>query len=196
MESAQGIKLTNSYNRSKIHPHKFALYVSMASIMMMFAGLTSAFVVRRAAGNWLEFYMPREFYISAAVIVASSICLHLSVRSFKRGSAAGYKLFMILAMICGIAFVGLQYSGWLTLDAGGIAVDGNPSGSFVYAISGLHVAHVVGGIAVLLVCVLRAFTVPYKRTERRLIRLELSAIYWHFVDILWLYLLFFMIWQM
>ncbi len=190
------IKLTNSYNRSKLHPHKFALYVSLASIIMMFAGLTSAFVVRRAAGNWLEFYMPNQFYYSAVVIVLSSLSVHFSIRAYKKGNEALYKLFMILAAILGFSFMILQYQGWLTLDAGGIAIDGNPSGSFVYAISGLHAAHVLGGIAVLLVCVLRAFTTTFKVTERRLIRLEISAIYWHFVDILWLYLLFFMIWQM
>ena len=196
MENTSGIQLTNSYNRSKLHPHKFALYVSLASIIMMFAGLTSAFVVRRASGNWLEFYMPNQFYISAVVIVLSSLSVHLSIRAFKNKNETLYRLLMALAMILGISFMVLQYQGWLTLDAGGVVIDGNPSGSFVYAISGLHAAHVLGGITVLTVCFMRAFTTDFKLTEKRLIRLELSAIYWHFVDALWLYLLFFMIWQM
>ncbi len=188
--------LTVSNNRrNKIHPWIFALLAGCASILMMFASLTSAYVVRHAAGNWLEFSMPTIFFVSAAVMVASSIVLHFSYISFKNGNEKMYKLLLIIGSILGVLFLVTQYMGWMDLNAMGVFLDGNPSGSFVYAISGLHAAHVLGGIATLIMALVHAFGLKFKVTDKRKTRFQLTLIYWHFVDILWIYLLCFMIFQ-
>lgn len=181
--------------RNKIHPWKFALWAACASILMMFASLTSAYVVRHAAGNWLEFPMPTIFYISAVIMIASSIALHYSYAFFKKGNEKMYKLLLVIGSILGLTFLVAQYMGWTALTDMGIFLDGNPSGSFIYAISGLHAAHVLGGIAVLSLALIRAFALKFKVTELRKTRFELTLTYWHFVDILWLYLLFFFTFQ-
>ncbi|MEY4134039.1 MAG: cytochrome c oxidase subunit 3 [Saprospiraceae bacterium] len=183
------------YSRSGIHPKKFALLLACASMVMMFAGLTSAYLVRQAAGNWLEFQLPVIFAVSTGVILMSSILLHTSYRSFCNGAAGSYRWMLAAATLLGVTFLVLQYQGWLALERIGIALSTNPSGSFVYAISGIHAAHVLGGIAALLVAVLHAFSLPYKVTQQRKLRFELTLIYWHFVDLLWVYLFVFLLMQ-
>lgn len=184
------------FNRSRIHPKKFGLMLACASIIMMFAGLTSAYLVRQAAGNWLEFQLPVLFSINTGLMVASSIVLHFAYMGFRKGREKQYKNLLLLALIMGVAFLVLQYQGWKALQAIGVDLATNPSSSFIYVISGIHAAHVLGGVAALLVATMHAFSLPVKVTEARKLRFELTLIYWHFVDFLWVYLfVFFMIQQ-
>lgn len=184
-----------NYVRNKIHPKKFALLVACASIMMMFAALTSAYMVRKAGGNWLEFPMPSIFLVSTVVIVLSSVTLHLAYIAFKRGNEALYKGFLVGTFGLGITFLILQYQGWLALSGIGIELTTNPSGSFVYALSGIHAAHILGGITALIIALLHAFSLKYQVTPTRTLRLEMTMTYWHFVDILWVYLFIFFLIQ-
>lgn len=186
---------TGGYNRSRIHPQKFTLLVACASIVMMFAAFTSAYIVRKAAGNWLEFELPNLFYISTAVLIASSLALHGSYWQYKRKNERGYKGLMIAGFLLGMSFIVLQWEGWQALQAIGAGLRTNPSSSFVYVISGVHAAHVLGGIAVLSVALIHAFGLPFKLTRRRKLRFEMTLIYWHFVDLLWIYLLVFFVLQ-
>lgn len=186
----------NTLGRNKIHPQTFALLVACASIMMMFAAWTSAFLVRQAAGNWLEFNLPQVFTLSTVVILLSSATLHVSYRAFLKGNEKVYQYGLVAAAILGCVFLYTQYRGWLALASIGVELTTNPSGSFVYVFSYVHAAHVVGGIAILLLAVLHAFTLGLKVTPKRKHRFELSMIYWHFVDLLWVYLFFFLMTQM
>ncbi len=182
---------TTDYRRNRMHPKKFALLIACASILMMFAAFTSAYIVRQAAGNWLEFRLPDLFYLNTGVILLSSLSLHSSYLAFKRGKTRMYRLFLVGALMLGMAFLVLQYQGWQALTAIGVELTTNPSGSFVYVISGVHAAHILGGIAVLLVAILHAFVLQHRVTPARKLRFELTLIYWHFVDLLWVYLLVF-----
>ena len=177
---------------NKVHPKKLALWVGLVSLVMMFTALTSAFIVRRAAGNWLEFSIPSIFYVNTLVIVGSSLTLHAAYVAFKREAALAYKSLLGLTFVLGIAFVILQYVGWQDLAASGVPLKINPSGDFVYAISGLHAVHVIGGIAILTVALVMAFVLPMRATPARKLRLELTMTYWHFVDLLWIYLIVFL----
>ena len=179
--------------RNRIHPHRFALYISFASIIMMFGALTSAYIVKHAAGNWLEYKMPSIFYISTAVLLLSSVCLHYSYSSFTRQLEKKYKLFLLLAFILGVSFVVLQYYGWQSLYGAGLDLKVNVSGSFLYLITGLHALHILGGIAAISVAIIHAFSLPFIVTEKRRNRFQLVLHYWHFVDILWIYLLAFLL---
>ncbi len=180
------------YNRNKIHPQKFALLVSCASIVMLFAALTSAYVVRQAAGNWLEFPMPTYFIYSTFILLTSSLSLHFSYKGYLADRNTQYKSLLLVTFILGIFFVYLQYKGWLALVSLGVELGTNPSGSFLYVLSGLHAAHILGGLAALFVAILHAFILPYEVTAKRKLRFEMTQIYWHFVDILWIYLIVFL----
>ena len=124
-------------------------------------------------------------------MLLSSVAIHSSYIAFKKGSEFLYKTLLIVSFILGLAFVILQYQGWLDLTAIGVELTGNPAGSFIYVISVLHAAHGWGGIAALITAMVFAFALPYKKTLRRLNRFKLVVNYWHFVDLLWIYLYWF-----
>ena len=187
--------LVYQQSRSKIHPKLFGLIVACASIVMMFVALTSAYLVRQAAGNWLEYPIPQIFYGSTIILLASSLTLHLSYRSYVRGKESPYKRYLIATLLLGILFLICQYLGWIELISNGVMLDGNPAGSFFYVISGLHAAHIIGGITSLIIAIGHAFGLKFKVTGERKLRFSLVLLYWHFVDFLWLYLLLFLIIQ-
>lgn len=181
--------------RNKIHPWKFALWLGCGSILMMFAAWTSAYIVRQAAGNWLEFQLPNIFFQNTIVILLSSIALQGSYVAFKKNNELIYKSLLIFAAILGFLFVCLQYVGWTELRNIGVALRTNPSGDFIYVLTAFHALHVLGGLGVLTVAAVHAFALKFKPTAKRLLRFELTLTYWHFVDFLWIYLLVFLVLQ-
>lgn len=177
--------------KSKIDPKFFTLLIACASIFMMFAGLTSAYVVRQAGGNWLEFTLPDSFTYSTIIIIISSVFLHFSYFSINKGKEASYKIFLVVAFIMGLFFLVLQYYGWTQMENMGIMFIGNLSGSFVYVISAVHAAHVLGGIGALAMAMIHALSLDFFVNDKRRNRFKITVTYWHFVDILWLYLFLF-----
>jgi cytochrome c oxidase subunit III len=175
--------------RNKIPSKLFALWVGCAGIGMMFAAFTSAYIVRQGAGNWLEFELPNQFYLSAFTIVASSLVLHFAYWSYKNKWTKAYRIGLVVVFLLGLLFLVLQYSGWLALYDIGVALNTNPSGSFVYVISGVHAAHLLAGLAIILVALIHSLALPHKVTNQRLLRFKLTFTYWHFMGGLWLYLL-------
>ncbi|HEY1032184.1 MAG TPA: cytochrome c oxidase subunit 3 [Flavipsychrobacter sp.] len=172
--------------RRKIHPHKFALWVAMGSIAMMFAGLTSAYIVRQAQGNWVYYHLPNVFTISTVAILLSSVTMILGVRAFKQRKMPQYRVLVTATLVLGILFMALQWVGFKQLYASNVRVDGNPSESFLFIIAGLHLLHIAGGIIALLIVFFRAFRTHVKVYNTT--GLEIVASYWHFVDVLWIYL--------
>jgi len=179
--------------RNRVHPWMFALWVSFASIIMMFGALTSAYIVKSSAGEWLEFPIPSEFFISTAVLLLSSVTLHIAYHSFKNERELPYKVLLPVSFVLGIVFVTMQFYGWNALFAMGVDLKANVSGSFFYLISGLHAAHILGGVAAITVAIIHAFSLPFIVTEKRKLRFRLVLHYWHFVDILWIYLFAFLL---
>ncbi len=183
--------MTNN-QRTRMHPHKFLLWVGLGSIVMMFAGLTSAVIVRSNQANWLQFNLPDIFWYSTIVIICSSLTMHLSLKAFKVREMKRYRSLITLTMFLGVLFGVLQFIGFLSLDSSGIHLLGqgsNPSASFLLVITGLHVLHVLGGVIALFVIFLRAYN--SKSKNYNVMPVEIAATYWHFVDILWIYLFIF-----
>lgn len=177
--------------RNKIHPHKFTLWMGIGSIVMMFAGLTSAYIVKRNQANWISFELPAFFWYSTAAIIVSSLTIYLARRSFMNREMAKYKMLMMLTLLLGILFIALQVLGFKQLWANGITLQGTVSYSFLYVIVGLHAAHVIGGIIALAVMYGKTFS--RKIRTYNLVPVELVSTYWHFVDLLWIYLLVFLL---
>lgn len=173
----------------RIHPHKFMLWLAIGSICMMFAGLTSAYIVKKNQSNFLEFDLPTIFWYSTAIILISSLTIFLAEKNFKAKNSS-YKMFVSITAIFGIIFTYMQIAGFKNLESHGIQLTGfgsNAAASFILVIVGLHMLHVIGGVIALIVLFFRAnFT--NRVTE---ISLNIASTYWHFVDILWIYLLIF-----
>jgi cytochrome c oxidase subunit 3 len=175
--------------QKKIHPHKFTMWVAIGSILMMFAGLTSAFIVKSNQAGWQEVVMPKIFWISTTAILLSSITMQMALRSFKQREMNQYRLLIGITLILGIVFVLLQWTGFQQLWAQRITFKGSGAGQFLYVIFGLHALHVLGGVIVLIVMFIKAFVGKIKLYSS--VPVEVAATYWHFVDILWIYLLIF-----
>lgn len=174
----------------RIHPKKFALWMAMLSMIMLFSALTSAYIVQKASSDWLQFPLPQQFFYSTAVILSCSIVLHVAYKAFVDKNYQLYKLLLSLGFGLAVSFVALQYSGWLILNEMGVFVYTNQSSSFFVLLVGVHALHVFGGIAALLISwifAMRKNTMEW--SQKGQLRLELTCTYWHFVDVLWLYLL-------
>lgn len=177
--------------RNKIHPLKFTLWLGIGSILMMFAGLTSAYIVKRNQANWTSFELPVAFWYSTAAIISSSIVLMMASKAFAERSMSRYRVLIGCTLGLGVLFIVLQAIGFSQLWKTGITLTGNVSFSFLYVIVGLHAAHVIGGIIALLVMLLKAFSTRTRNYSA--VPVELISTYWHFVDILWIYLLIFLL---
>lgn len=179
----------------KIHPHKFTLWVAMGSIVMMFAALTSAYIVKKNQSSWLEFDLPRLFWYSTFTILLSSVTIHLAVKAFKAREMSRYRTLITVTAVLGVLFIALQWLGFSDLESRSIALVGaksNSAASFLFVITGLHMVHVLGGVIALLVIFIRAYAVKVKNYSS--LPIELVGTYWHFVDILWIYLFLFYNW--
>lgn len=174
-----------------MNPLKFATWLFIVSIVMIFASLTSAYVVRRGEGNWLEFDLPSLFYINSAILLLSSVTMHLAYLQAKKDNFALLKTYISLTFGLGIVFLVLQFYAWGQLVDNKVFFVGNPAGSFVYVLSGLHGAHIVAGLIFLAIVFIMVF--QDKIHSKKMLWIEICTTFWHFLDGLWLYLFFFLI---
>jgi len=174
---------------NKMNPVKFTLWVAIGSICMMFAALTSAYIVKKNQGNFLEFDFPTIFMVSTIAIVVSSGTMHLALKAFREKQSAKYRNMILITLVLGVAFLVMQILGFKDLQANHIALTGqlsNPSASFFLVIVGLHLLHILGGVIALLIRM-------FKKVEKDTLNsVEMVATYWHFVDFLWIYLFIFL----
>jgi len=179
----------------RIHPHKFMMWIAIGSLCMMFAGLTSAYIVKRNQTKWQDFDLPVVFYYSTLVIILSSVSIYLALKSFKAREMGRYKVLMALTATLGVLFAVLQLEGFSYLNSHGIKLLGegsNSAASFLFVIISLHVLHVFGGVIALLIIFVRSYSRKVKNYNS--LPIEIVSTYWHFVDFLWIYLLLFFIW--
>lgn len=174
-----------------MNPKKFILWLFIVSVVMLFASQTSAYLVRRAEGNWVEFDIPRIFWYSTIVLVVSSLSMQWAYWSAKKDNFANLRTAISITFVLGLVFLWMQFEGWKELVAMNVYFVGNPSGSFFYVFTGLHGFHLISGLIVLLVALVSAFRL--KVHAKSLNQIEICATYWHFLDILWVYLFFFLL---
>ena len=171
---------------------KQMLWIAMISMTMMFAGLTSAYVVSRAREDWVSFELPSAFYLSTILILLSSLSFVLAKRSLISGNHSRSNLFLGLTLVLGLAFVFYQFNGFNQLIEAGLYTTGpesNVASSFLYVITAAHLLHIFAGIIVLIRVIYK--NVQHRYTVEDHLGLSLAAIFWHFVDALWIYLFLF-----
>ncbi len=166
------------------------MWLFIVTVVMIFASLTSAYIVRQAEGNWFEFQLPPIFYINSGIILLSSFTMHWAYLSAKKNNLEMVKLGVGLTTFLGLAFVVAQYFAWGELVKIDVFFVGNPSGSFLYVLTGLHAAHLISGVIFLIVVLFATFN--YKVHSKNLTQIEMCTTYWHFLDGLWLYLFLFL----
>jgi cytochrome c oxidase subunit III len=166
------------------------LFVLLAASTMAFAAFTSAFVVRRGLSDmddWTGVHYPKILFLNTAILLASSFVLDLSRRALKRGDRSKFNFWWSAATALGLLFLGGQVAAWYQLNQAGVFVSTNPASSFFYVLTAAHAFHLIGGVVALLyvdVQALRLRLGPAKRTA-----IDVTAIFWHFLDGLWLFLM-------
>ncbi len=170
---------------------KQLLWIGIGSIVMFFAGLTSAYVVRKPEGNWVEFLLPEWFLYSTIIIVLSSMTLILAKRRINVHKVSSNLI--LGTFFLGIIFSYFQFRGWQELTNQGVFLTGegsNVSGSFLYVITLSHLIHLIGGLIAILITAIK--TRAGKYSSQDCLGLDLTSIYWHFVGLLWIYLFVFL----
>lgn len=187
--------LTQGTDQEKMsRAKKMMLWFGIVSLIMSFAGWTSAFIVSSTRKDWLsDFVLPHPFLISVFVIIASSITLVLSKRALKDNKLQTATTFLLLTFALGIYFIVNQFNGFNEIVAQGYHFTGptsNVTMSYIFLIAFVHVLHVVVGLICLLVVLVNQFRKKY--SPQNMLGFELASTFWHFVDILWVYLFFFL----
>ena len=174
-----------------MNPRKFILWLFVVSIIMLFAAMTSAYLVRRAEGNWLEYDIPSVFMYSSLILVISSLTMHWAYLAAKKDNFDSLRISISITFVLGAIFLYMQFQGWVELVNENVFFVGNPAGSFMYIFTGLHGFHLISGLIVLVFALIAAFRLRIH--AKSLEQIEIAATYWHFLDILWLYLFFFLV---
>lgn len=173
---------------------KFSLWLGMIGMFMMFAALSSGFIVYTQGGvdKGLKTLLPTQFIYSTIVIVLSSVTMQLAYRSAKRLEFKQQITWLVATILLGVAFFFIQIEAWGILTARGVYfINTNASQSFIYIFTGMHLAHILGGIIVLLRALIgKLKNIPHINNT---FRMELATLFWHFLGVLWIYIYVFLL---
>jgi cytochrome c oxidase subunit 3 len=169
--------------------YRLGMCFALTGIVMLFAAFTSALVVRKGMSfDWVSFSVPPILWLNAFVLMASSATLELSRRSLSAGSAKEFIRWLSATVVLGLGFLGGQLVAWRELASRGIYLGTNPGSSFFYVLTAAHGIHLLGGVVALAYVVSRARRIALGRARRTPV--DVTAIYWHFMDALWIYVFF------
>jgi len=178
--------------RFKADRYRIGVLVGIASILMMFTALASALIVRsglHTSVDWRGGQMPTFVYVSTGLIVLSSLTFMRAKSSLKHSEEAGYRLWLTVTLLLGLGFLAAQVLAWRQLVSAGVYLASNPHSAFFYVLTGLHAIHLAGGILALayLHWFVRRARGPEADLKRRALT-DVVGIYWHFMDVLWVFL--------
>ena len=185
------ISLNEPKNTLSMHPKKFALWLFLVSVSMIFAALTSAYIVKQGEGNWLQYNLPSIFWVNTAIIILSSVTMQLAYRSAKRDRISGIKIYMSITSLLGLFFLIGQYYSWTALVDREVFFVGNPSGTFIYVFTGVHALHLISGVLYLIYNLFQSFKL--KIHSKKMLNMDMCSTYWHFLGGLWVYLFIFLL---
>jgi cytochrome c oxidase subunit 3 len=175
-----------------MNPKKFAMWLFLASIGMLFAAWTSAYIVRRAEGNWIYYELPSIFWANSGIILLSSVTMIIAHRAAKRDHPRTLKTALLLTILLGTAFLAGQVLAARDLIAiSAYFTGGNPSSSFIYVLGGFHGLHIIS--AIIFVLIVYRSASQNRINSHRMTQLELCTTYWHFLGGLWIYLFIFLL---
>jgi cytochrome c oxidase subunit III len=177
-----------------MHPKKFALWLFIVSVVMLFGAWTSAYIVKRGEPGWSSFELPGQFWASSAIIILSSITMVWAQWSAKKDNLEQTKTALGITTLLGVSFLVTQWLGWQKMVEMNYYFAGsasNSSSSFIYVLTGFHGLHIISGLIVLMLALIAAFR--YKVHSKNMLRMELCSTYWHFLGGLWLYLFVFLL---
>jgi cytochrome c oxidase subunit III len=171
--------------------YKLGMLVALVAILMMFVALTSAYIIRSISGDFRPFPAPALLWLSTSVLIISSISFEFARRALKRDNLGSYNRWLLITLLLGLVFLGLQAMVWSQLVSLGVYMSTNPHSSFFYILTGTHALHLLGGISGLVYLFVKSGRTDFVYTKSMKERMTLNwvvGIYWHFMDALWIYL--------
>ena len=177
-----------------MNPKKFALWLFIVSVIMLFGAWTSAYIVKRGEPGWSSFELPNQFWVNTVIILISSVTMVWAQRAAKKDQLEQTKIALGLTTLLGVAFLVGQWLAWgkmVEMNYYFAGSGSNSSSSFIYVLTGFHGLHIISGVVVLLIALIATFR--YKVHSCNMLRLELCSTYWHFLGGLWLYLFVFLL---
>ena len=181
-------------------PFRFMVWLGIASSVMLFTVMLVIYIIRRSASDWTDVKLPNVFLLSTIAVVLSSLTLHNANLAFRHERFDSYRSNMGTTLVLGTLFILLQGWGWWQMIRSGIGLTGNPSGSFVYIISGIHLLHILIGLIFIVIALAEALrrrpyidSFVYSVNPPNQLKIRLITLYWHFVDVLWIVLFIFLI---
>lgn len=186
-------ELTAPNNKVRsMHPHRFAMWLFLVTVIMIFIALSSAYIVKKSMSDWQYIDFPNMFKWTSVIIVLSSVSMHFAYLSAKKNNIKNIRISLIVTSVLAITFVVGQFMAWGQLVADhNYFSGGNAASSFIYVFTGLHLVHLAGAIIFLIVVLSNSF--QYKIHSKNLLRIELCTTFWHFLGGLWIYLYLFLI---
>lgn len=172
--------------------YRIGMWVGLAGILMLFIALTSAYIVRGVPAlsggdsDWLPLEMPRVLWFTTGVLLLSSVTIEFARRALKRNEYAAFKKWISYTTLFGVAFLAGQVMAWRQLAGQGVFINSHPHSSFFYLLTSLHGVHLLGGVIALAYVTVAAFRMRIGFKRRTAV--DVTAIYWHFMDGLWIYL--------
>lgn len=181
-------------------PFRFMVWLGIASSVLLFTVVLAVYIIRRSASDWTDVKLPNVFLLSTIAIVLSSLTLRNANQAFRHERFDSYRTNMGTTLVLGTLFILLQGWGWRQMIQSGIGLTGNPSGSFVYIISGIHLLHILIGLIFIVIALAEALrrrpyidSFVYSVNPPNQLKIKLITLYWHFVDVLWIVLFIFLI---
>lgn len=174
-----------------MHPKKFALWLFIVTVVMIFAAFTSAHIVRQADGDWLIYDLPSMLWYTSGIIILSSVFMQWAYSAAKKDKPEQVKLALSITTVLGILFLVGQVKAWGQMVDANVYFTGNPAGSFLYIFTGIHGLHLVSGVIYLIYMLISSFR--YKVHSKNMLNMEMSATWWHFLGGLWIYLFIFLL---
>ncbi|MEC7752391.1 MAG: cytochrome c oxidase subunit 3 [Bacteroidota bacterium] len=174
-----------------MHPKKFALWLFIVTVVMIFAAFTSAHIVRQADGDWLIYDLPTMLWYTSAIILLSSVFMQWAYMAAKKDKLEQVKLALAITTVLGILFLVGQVKAWGQLVDNNIYFNGNPAGSFLYVFTFVHALHLVSGVIYLIYMLISSY--KYKVHAKNMLNMEMCSTWWHFLGGLWIYLFIFLL---
>jgi cytochrome c oxidase subunit 3 len=194
IKEISGQELLN--RRLRFHPVRIFTYLILLGISSAFLTLVFCYLVTTAGSVWNQFRLPQIFHANTVIILVSSYTVMQMRRANQRDDQAGYKQALLITSLLGLAFTAFQIFGWSELLSSGVGLRNNISGSYLYLISGLHLAHLLAGVGIMFWFLYKAYELEKDAYQSLLfdtdpvtkLKIEMMGLYWHFVDVLWLFL--------
>ncbi len=174
-----------------MHPKKFALWLFIVTVVMIFAAFTSAHIVRQADGDWLIYDLPPMLLYTSGIILLSSVFMQWAYMAAKKDKLEQVKIALTVTSLLGILFLFGQVQAWGQMVDANVYFTGNPAGSFLYIFTGIHGLHLISGVIYLIYMLISSFR--YKVHSKNMLNMEMSSTWWHFLGGLWIYLYIFLL---